>query len=252
MWAPVGDPIVFQRRWEPQRYVAVMGAASLESGLFYWESTYGAAMKADETKQFLRNLKAHTHKPRIVVFWDNAGIHKSSAVRLYAIELGIRLIMNAPYRPDLNGIEYIWANAKHHYRNRVAWHRANDVPYENTQLVDESLEQVPQHLAVSYIVRGMCALNTAVPILPTGFAKSREKQAEMMPRYDAFMRHPKYLKARQKGAPASGRTQVNEDGFKSTILKKDLEAHYRAWRLITGREEEDASGKVDAPAGDVE
>ena len=96
MWAPVGDPIVFQRRWEPQRYVAVMGAASLESGLFYWESTYGAAMKADQTKQFLRNLKGQTHKPRIVVFWDNAGIHRAAAVRLYAIELGIRLIMNAP------------------------------------------------------------------------------------------------------------------------------------------------------------
>ena len=48
MWAPAGDPIVFQRRWESQKYVAVIGAASLEIGFIYWESKYGAALKAAE------------------------------------------------------------------------------------------------------------------------------------------------------------------------------------------------------------
>ena len=97
----------------------------------------------------------------------------------------------------------------------------------------------------------MCALNKAVPILPIGFKKSREKQAEMMPRYDALMSHPKFLKVRQKKGPAGKNSNINQDGFKSTIQKKDLEAHYRAWRLITGRDEKDIKDN-NASSGEIE
>ena len=75
MWAPVNDPIVFQRRWESQKYVAVLGAASLESGLFYWETNYGVAFKAGDVQEFLWNLKAQSRKSRLTIFLDNASVH---------------------------------------------------------------------------------------------------------------------------------------------------------------------------------
>ena len=82
----------------------------------------------------------------------------------------------------------------------------------------------------------MCALNKAEPILPPGFAKSKEHQAKIMPKYGALMRHPKFLKAIENRDTAD-EVKISKKGeFKSTIRKMDVEAHLRAWREITGRE----------------
>ena len=74
------------------------------------------------------------------MFWDNAGIHRAARIQRFCLEHRIRLIKNAPHRPDLNGIEEIWGHAKQYYRKRITWHRANDIPFDNAKLVDESLE----------------------------------------------------------------------------------------------------------------
>lgn len=72
----------------------------------------------------------------------------------------------------------------------------------------------------------MCALNKAEPIHPTGFEKSRAKQAKMKPRFDAFMRHPKFIRDRIED---DGNCE-DKYGMTSMLKIKDVDAHYAAWK----------------------
>ena len=41
----------------------------------------------------------------------------------------MELIYNLPYRPDLNGIEHYWRDAKARYRKLLTHYRANNLNY---------------------------------------------------------------------------------------------------------------------------
>ena len=50
------------------------------------------------------------------ILTDNASIHKTKIVKERLAELGIPLVLNVAYCPDLNGIESFWAASKRIYR----------------------------------------------------------------------------------------------------------------------------------------
>ena len=55
---------------------------------------------------------------KLALFWDNCRIHLATMVKELAAsnEIDIELVLNVPYRPDMNGIELLWAEAKRRYR----------------------------------------------------------------------------------------------------------------------------------------
>jgi len=62
----------------------------------------------DTVMDFLQALRKHQPKGWIYLFCDNAGYYQSSAVKLYAKSLAIKLIYLPAYSPNLNLIERIW------------------------------------------------------------------------------------------------------------------------------------------------
>ena len=50
---------------------------------------------------------------------ENASIHKTKAIKEFAEKNNMSLVFNVPYSPLLNGIEEIWANAKHNFKKEM-------------------------------------------------------------------------------------------------------------------------------------
>ncbi len=48
---------------------------------------------------------------------DNCTVHRAKESTVHAATIGIDLLWNVPYRPDLNGIEMVWGMAKVQYRS---------------------------------------------------------------------------------------------------------------------------------------
>ena len=50
---------------------------------------------------------------------ENASIHKTKAIKEFDEKNNMSLVFNVPYSPLLNGIEEIWANAKHNFKKEM-------------------------------------------------------------------------------------------------------------------------------------
>lgn len=78
---------------------------------------------ADEAA-FLKRLLADVPGP-IELIWDNLNAHKSPEVRqIAAANPRLTLHYLPPYAPDLNPVEPLWSQAKHH---RMANHAIDDL-----------------------------------------------------------------------------------------------------------------------------
>jgi transposase len=62
---------------------------------------------------------------------DNASIHRADYTRNAAQLLGIPLVFNLPYRPDLMGIEYMWCHAKAAFRTAINKYRKVGIDWTN-------------------------------------------------------------------------------------------------------------------------
>lgn len=89
--------------------------------LSYKNTTTDGGVTGPDFKEFLHKLWIeHRDKGKMVVFLDNMRSHHAKVVS-EELEgelprLPIHLVFNIPYRPDLNGIEGIWAVAKRKYK----------------------------------------------------------------------------------------------------------------------------------------
>ena len=68
--------------------------------------------KADGMCMLLESVRRWNGDRHVVMVTDNCRVHHSRAVAQRAAELGITLVFNAPYSPDLNPIELIWKGFK--------------------------------------------------------------------------------------------------------------------------------------------
>ena len=99
---------------EGRRVNALAALLRTASGADLVWTTKPQAFVAEEVVQFLRDLPP-IEIPTVVVL-DNAGIHRSKAVRAARADLwtrGIYLYYLPPYSPDLNAIEPVFRVIKH-------------------------------------------------------------------------------------------------------------------------------------------
>jgi transposase len=105
--------------------------------------TFERTLTADDLVQYLRNLPTAT-LPRIVVL-DNAGIHTSKVTKAARAELtqrGVYLYYLPAYSPELNQIEPVFKQIKHHEMPVRSFTTKADL----RRAVDESFEQYRQRL----------------------------------------------------------------------------------------------------------
>ena len=116
IWAPIGGGMRLNPAAKGGKYIAVMGAASPGDGILHYRTLVGEGFKQDNLIAFMKDLK-NVYKPkRIAVFMDNARFHTTDNVKRAATDLGITLIYNLKYRPDLNGLEDVWTHVKAAYK----------------------------------------------------------------------------------------------------------------------------------------
>ena len=65
---------------------------------------------------FLRALKRHFRRQRVILIWDGLGAHKSRAMRTYVEGQRSWLTVEPlpAYAPELNPVEQIWGSVKGH------------------------------------------------------------------------------------------------------------------------------------------
>ena len=99
---------------------------------------------------------------------DNATIHRANITKRAAVTHNIQLIFNAPYRPDLNGIEFLWRKAKTtYYRFTDFWRANGHRDWNQAETVRKSVEEISVELAKRCANKGWYHLANAQPIAVT-------------------------------------------------------------------------------------
>lgn len=126
-WAKRGQTPVVVYRNRHHKKVSVLGALVLSPGgvvsvLTDWYP--GSYVRGEEAAAFLRRLVKDVPGP-IELIWDNLQAHKAPQVKA-VVEEHARLTLHylPPYAPDLNPVEPLWSQAKHH---RMANHAIGDL-----------------------------------------------------------------------------------------------------------------------------
>jgi transposase len=89
---------------------------------------------------------------------DNAPIHTAKKVKKWFTDQGIPLLDWAPYSPDLNPIEHVWAMMKkwicEHYPELNEMGKSQQAYNELARVIVEAWEAVPQE-AINNLIRSM-------------------------------------------------------------------------------------------------
>ena len=120
-WAPAGKPLNKPGKHSKLKYEACCGAVSEVSGYIMIHTIKGAPFYGADFADFVRELREFLGYPFALLI-DNARIHGTPDNVALFEELGITMIKNVPYRPDLMGIEAVWKMAKDKYRVLVRQH----------------------------------------------------------------------------------------------------------------------------------
>ena len=84
-----------------------IGGISLDGHKFVYQEA--ERVESYSIKAFLKKLgDKHAGNQKIHLILDNAGYHRSRAVKVYAKKLRIKLHYLPPYSPNLNPIERLW------------------------------------------------------------------------------------------------------------------------------------------------
>ena len=118
--------------------------------------------------EMLRGIRQRIGSGKIAVFWDNAPIHTAHRLRAAAAsdDIKIELAFNAAYRPDCNGIEYVWGMFKSNYRRFTDNFKARNVPYDNRGLIEYIQTIIPNDKVINCARRGWQNLLAALPVEP--------------------------------------------------------------------------------------
>jgi hypothetical protein len=118
-WAPVGDPHVVARKFESRQTIALCGAISAREGLVFIASrprSFDRAALIDVFEGIAKYYKDKDRQLKVAIYLDNCRIHKHDETLAAAERLEIPLVFCPRYRPDCNGIELLWRQAKHLFR----------------------------------------------------------------------------------------------------------------------------------------
>ena len=164
-WAPIGEPLAKKYSWAPGGSVAVMGAISSERGGEHFMIKGDGGFNGADFIRFIKILQAKDPDRKIMLFIDNCPMHKAVLVREFIAQFPdtLKLLMNLPYRPDLNGIEELWGEAKRIYRTRMVKLNASWKRYDNVIEVEKVLSQLTHPYMRKYAREGWERIGEAIP-----------------------------------------------------------------------------------------
>ena len=161
-WAPAGNPLRKDTRWNSAKPVVVFGVISPKRGVVLWRVGEHSFTSQDiyEAMQEVRVLIGDGVK--LAMMWDNANIHRANRVQqlMATPEVAIEPVWNAPARPDLItcGVEQVWARCKHMYRYEVDRYKAINRPFHHMGLVKYVLGMITDEFAMRLAEHSVPAL----------------------------------------------------------------------------------------------
>jgi transposase len=132
-------------------------------------------LKSADLLLFLKGLADKMGRRRWVIFWDKASIHKSKETLGNLADLKVEMVLNLTARPDLNGIEIYWGQAKKHYRAAVDHRKVNGVNWDQSELVLRSLQLVDDDAAKRSAATGLLNIQAGKLVVPASY--DRQEQA---------------------------------------------------------------------------
>lgn len=128
-WAPRGQTPVLQETFN-WKSLSVIGGLVLWR--FYFQ-IYPGSIKGLQVIEFLKHLQRHV-PGKLLIIWDGASIHRSRLVQEYiASSSGHLAVERLPaYAPELNPVEYMWAQLKTHEIANLIATKAWELSFEAT------------------------------------------------------------------------------------------------------------------------
>ncbi|MDR3576387.1 MAG: IS630 family transposase [Anaerolineaceae bacterium] len=124
-WAPKGQTPILKTKTRSHRKISAIGglttsAGGRKQGLVF-RLHPGKNVGASECVAFLEQLELNFPRRHIFVIWDGLRAHWSKKVSRWAAKHSkFQLFKLPPYAPELNPIEYVWANIKYHQLANLA------------------------------------------------------------------------------------------------------------------------------------
>jgi transposase len=116
-WAPRGETPILRHIGANWKRLSVAGALAFRwdgrGGRFFFQTQPGTYSDV-RLITFLRALKRHFRRQRVMLIWDNLGAHKSQRMKAYlARQRGWLTVERLPaYAPELNPLEQVWGSVK--------------------------------------------------------------------------------------------------------------------------------------------
>lgn len=128
-WAPRGQtPLLHESfGWKS---LSIIGGLTRKRFCF---QIHKGSLKSPQVVEFIRHLRRHI-KGRLLLIWDGAAIHRSALVRDYLATTRGKVIAERlpPYAPELNPVEYMWAQLKGHELANLITTQAWELSFEAT------------------------------------------------------------------------------------------------------------------------
>ncbi len=131
------------RQMGSQKAVAVVAAVSADAGLILFERR-PSSFNGQQFSEYLERLHALVADQPMAVLLDNCKIHKARVTTEVVERLDINMIWNVPYRPDLNGIEFVWAIAKRRFRQLQLQRMMGTLNRTFEECVDQAMADLTQ------------------------------------------------------------------------------------------------------------
>ena len=164
-WAPAGKPIEIREKYVALPQIKVCAGICRSTGLVATMFSEKAFTGADLVTMLGLIRSFYGPDSKVAVFMDNASYHRTQEVRDEAARLRIELVMNSPYRPDLNGIELMWRRAKVAYYNLIdSWRALGRREWDQMDIVRKCVEEIPREAIKKIADGGWDRLSMAEPI----------------------------------------------------------------------------------------
>ena len=116
-WAPRGETPILTHTGASWKRLSIAGALAFRwdgrRTRFFFQTRPGTYTDV-ALITFLRALRRHFRRQRVILIWDGLGAHKSGRMRAYLAQQTYWLKVEPlpAYAPDLNPVEPLWGNVK--------------------------------------------------------------------------------------------------------------------------------------------
>ena len=178
-WAPKGNPIRKDCRWNNAKPVVVFGVISPTRGVVHWHFGW-SSFTADDICDALEEVRAKIGAGvKLAMMWDNAQIHRAKKVKklIATPEVDIEPVWNVAARPELAtvGQEQCWARLKFIYRSHVDRYKALNQPFNHMGLVQSVVGHITDEYAKRLAAHSIPAVMAAQPIAPLPNEQMRDE-----------------------------------------------------------------------------